>query len=113
MLAAPAGLPADRFLLENGRAPRALPQCLDVAHRVLADGQVPIRGVIVSVPRTLPGPRTIDTGLLGPAAVPLDPHQEQLLRSSGMDLPFGDWADPEWARLFLLTEGSIEEPRAS
>lgn len=102
-LATPHGLPPERFLLPGGHAPRALVQCLQVGRQAVRDAALRLRGLLVSIPRSLVAFQETEQVLRRDGALPLDQEQERALHELGMDVPFGEWADPQWAALYLLT----------
>ncbi|MBI3923971.1 MAG: hypothetical protein HY319_00370 [Armatimonadetes bacterium] len=111
MLAAPMRFPPERFLFPSEqpeRAPRTITECLEVARQALLAPDGAIQGLIVSIPRSLGRASAMGLTLRGEGAAPLERWQEEALAETGM-VPFGEWSDPNWAALYLLTSARERE----
>lgn len=66
--------------------------------------ELPGWGLIVSVPKSLPGRDVLVRALLASGSRALGEAEWESIRTAGMEVPFGDWASSSWAELFVLEE---------
>lgn len=103
VLAAPVEVPPDKLLVgSEGRAPATLDEALSVGHALLStpDFAGTAWTLIVSIPGGLDPARNLEQQLLRDGFIPLTEEEQQDVVATGMEVPFGEWADPRMARLY-------------
>lgn len=58
--------------------------------------------LLVSVPGSTPDRQSVLRSLSEPGARPATPEEAEAIRSSGMEIPLGQWADPLSATILVL-----------